>query len=292
MISLACAVAVGCLAARVAWLVARPLVVHPALARVNYRGLTVPTAAGVVLPLAAVTVEGGRAVAGALGVGDGVGITTVRALFLLAALGFGLLGLVDDLVGGGGGAVPAAGAPEARGFRGHIGALARGRPTTGALKLLGGGLLALVVVAPMSGESPGRLVADAALVALSANLANLFDRAPGRTVKVAVGAFVVLALAARRVSALSGPGVVVGAGLGIFLDDLRERLMLGDAGSNVLGAVVGLGVVASCGPTGRTLVLVAVVALNLAGELVSFSRVIDSVPPLRMLDRVGRLRQV
>jgi len=180
----------------------------------------------------------------------------------------------------------------ARGFRGHIGALARGRPTTGALKLLGGGLLALVVVAPTSGESPGRLVADAALVALSANLANLFDRAPGRTVKVAVCAFVVLALAARRVSALSGPGVVVGAGLGIFFDDLRERLMLGDAGSNVLGAVVGLGVVVSCGPGARTVVLVAVVALNLAGELVSFSRVIDSVPPLRMLDRVGRLRQV
>lgn len=289
MISLLWAVGLGCLAGRLAWLAVRALVVHPVLARANYRGRAVPTAAGVVLPLAAVAVEGGRAVTGAFGVGHDVGITTVRAVVLLAAVGFALLGLVDDLAGGGGGAVPGGGAPVARGFRGHLGALARGRPTTGALKLLGGGLLALVVVAPVSGASPGRLLADAALVALSANLANLFDRAPGRTVKVALAAFVIVALATRRLSPLSGPGVVVGAGLGLFVDDLHERLMLGDTGSNVLGAVVGLGLVVSCGPTGRTIALLAVVALNLAGELVSFSRVIDAVAPLRLLDRAGRL---
>jgi hypothetical protein len=82
--------------------------------------------------------------------------------------------------------------------------------------------------------------------------------------------------------------VVVGAALGLFLDDLHERLMLGDAGSNVVGAVLGLGVVVACGPGARNLVLVGVGALNVAGELVSFSRVIDAVPPLRAADRAGR----
>lgn len=289
MTSVLFALVVGYLAARLAWLAARPLFAHPALVRVNYRGRTLPTAAGIVLPLAALVVEGGRAVAGAFGVGDAQGATGARPLVLAAALGFGLLGLLDDLAGGGGGAEPADGGPEARGFRGHLGALSQGRLTTGVLKLVGGGLLALVLVAPVVGESPGRLLADAALVALCANLANLFDRAPGRTVKLGLAAFVVLALAARRTSALSATAVVVGAALGMFLDDLHERLMLGDAGSNVLGAVLGLGVVVACGPSGRDAVLVAVAALNVAGELVSYSRVIEAVPPLRALDRAGRL---
>jgi UDP-GlcNAc:undecaprenyl-phosphate GlcNAc-1-phosphate transferase len=282
MTRLLAAVVVGYLAARLAWLAARPLFALPALARHNYRGRPLPTAAGIVLPLAALVVEGGRAVAGSLGLGDSAGIPvpgteTVRALVLLAALGFGLLGLVDDLAGG-----------ADHGFRGHLAAAAGGRLTTGALKLVGGGVLAVVVVAPLAGESPGRLVADACLVALCANLANLLDRAPGRTVKASLGAFAALALAAARTGALSGTAVVVGAALGLFLDDLHERIMLGDAGSNVLGAVLGVGVVAACGPTARDVVLLSTAALNLAGELVSFSRVIEAVPPLRAVDRAGR----
>ena len=269
-------VLVGYLAARLAWMGTRPLLALPVLARLNYRGRAVPTGAGVVLPLAAVLVEGGRAVAGAFGVGD-PGITTVRALVLLAALGFALLGLVDDLAGG-----------LEKGFRGHLRALARGRLTTGTLKLVGGGVLALVVVAPVVGEAPGRLVADAFLVALSANLANLLDRAPGRAVKAAVVSFVVLALAASRRAPLGATAVVLGAALGLYLDDLHERLMLGDAGSNVLGGVLGLGVVAACSASTCDVVLVSVALLNVAGEVVSFSRVIEAVAPLRALDRAGR----
>ncbi len=35
-------------------------------------------------------------------------------------------------------------------------------------------------------------------------------------------------------------------------------------------------------------VMLALLALNVAAELVSFSRVIDAVPPLRWFDRVGK----
>lgn len=278
MKSVIAAVVVGYLAARLTWLAARPLFALPALVRHNFRGRSLPTAAGIVLPLAAVLVEGGRAVVATFGVGDGPAVGA-RALLLVAAVGFGLLGLIDDLAGGTG--------PE-RGFRGHLGALAQGRVTTGALKLFGGGVLALLVVAPFVGESPLRLLADAALVALCANLGNLLDRAPGRTIKASVGAFLVLLVAAGRTGDLAATAVVVGAALGLFLDDLHERLMLGDAGANVLGAVLGLGVVAACGPGARDVALVAVAALNVAGELVSFSRVIEAFPPLRALDRAGR----
>ena len=277
MKSVLAALVVGYLAARLTWLAARPLFALPALARRNFRGRSLPTAAGIVLPLAAVLVEGGRAVVATFGVGDGPAVGA-RALLLVAAMGFGLLGLIDDLAGG----------ADERGFRGHLRALVEGRVTTGALKLLGGGVLALLVVAPFVGESPVRLVADGALVALCANLGNLLDRAPGRTIKASVGALIVLLVAAGRPADLSSTAVIVGAALGLFLDDLHERLMLGDAGSNVLGAVLGLGVVAACGPGARDVALVAVAGLNVAGELVSFSRVIEAVGPLRALAQAGR----
>ena len=277
MIRLLVATLVGLAGGRLAWLGTRSLFATPALRRTNWRGREVATAAGILLPLVLLLAEAGRAVAAAAGTGR-PGTTAGRLLVLTAALGFTLLGAVDDLVG----------TAEDRGFRGHLRALRQGRATTGLLKLVGGGALALAVVGPAAGRSLGRLLADAALVALAANLANLLDRAPGRLVKVAALALLVLALATHRREALDGVGVVTGAALGLAPDDLGERLMLGDAGANALGGVLGLGVVLATAPGARTATLAAVAALNLVGELVSFSRVIDAVPPLRALDRAGR----
>ena len=270
---------VGFVVARLLWLGMAPLFESPALTRSNYRGTTLPTAAGVVIVLAAVVVEAGRAVAAALGVGD-VGLTGPRILVLVAALAYAVLGLVDDILG----------SAHQKGFRGHGSALLSGEVTSGLLKLAGGGAVALVVVAQVVGRSPGRLLADALLVALAANLANLLDRAPGRTIKVAGAGFALLVVGVGATAALVPVAVVVGAAVGLLLDDLHERLMLGDAGANPLGAVLGLGVVMAAGTGVRTLVLVALIALNVAGELVSFSRVIERVPPLRALDRAGRRR--
>src|ERR687898_439464 len=91
----------------------------PALARANYRDRVVPTASGVLIVLAVLVLEAGRAGLGAVGIGEDPGLTTARALVLVAAFGFGLLGLVDDVIGHG----------DDRGFRGHVGALLRGRVT-------------------------------------------------------------------------------------------------------------------------------------------------------------------
>lgn len=274
------AVAAGYLSGRLLWLLLRPSWSGSALLRQNYRGHPVVTAAGVVLPLALVVVEGGRAVAGAAGIGAD-GADQARSAALVTTLGMGLLGALDDLADTG----------EARGFRGHGRALARGRLTAGGAKLVGGMAVAVTAVAVASGgeAAVGELLADGALVALAANLGNLFDRAPGRAIKVGAASFLVLALATTGAVVLTGVAVVVGAAAALFVDDLHERLMLGDAGANVLGGVVGLGVVLACPPATRLAALVAVAALNVASEVVSFSKVIDAVPPLRALDRAGRI---
>jgi hypothetical protein len=72
--------------------------------------------------------------------------------------------------------------------------------------------------------------------------------------------------------------------------DLRERMMLGDAGSNALGAVLGLSLVASL--RGRALwpAIALLAALNVLGERRSLGTLIESTPWLARLDRLGRPR--
>jgi UDP-N-acetylmuramyl pentapeptide phosphotransferase/UDP-N-acetylglucosamine-1-phosphate transferase len=275
------ALVAGALVAAAAWPAMRPTFLVDVFRRRNYRDLELPTGAGIVVPIAVLVVEAATTIGDALGLDVDADTIAGRRLALLAAVGFSLLGLLDDLAGVG----------ESAGFRGHLRAVLRGRLTTGAVKLFGGAALAVVVVAAgTEGRSLGRLVADAALVALAANLANLLDRAPGRVTKSTAAAFAVLLIATGFGPELAGPALVVGAGIGLLVPDLRERCMLGDAGANPLGAAVGVGVVLACSPEIRVGVLAVVAVLNVASELVSFSKVIDRTPLLRSLDRAGRAR--
>lgn len=274
------AVVVGFLAARLVWVMIRPVFAAPLFARENFRGLDVPTGAGAVIALAAIVVEAGRTLVAAVVDGHHA-VAGASVAVLLLAVGFGLLGIIDDVAGSG----------DRRGFRGHVASLAHGRMTTGGLKLVGGAAVSILAVDTARGGSPlGELLVDAVLVALAANLGNLFDRAPGRTIKVGALAFVVLVAATVASPALVPVAIVIGAALGLLLDDLHEHLMLGDAGANVVGGMIGLGVVVTGTFTVRLAVLAVVLILNGASEWVSFSAVIDRVPPLRLLDRAGRRR--
>jgi UDP-N-acetylmuramyl pentapeptide phosphotransferase/UDP-N-acetylglucosamine-1-phosphate transferase len=275
---LAVGLVLGVVAGRVLLGLLQPALSAPLFARTNHRGASIPTAAGLVVAVAALGVEAGLALADAARLTDLTRSGGVRVLTLGAVLGFGLLGLVDDLAGSG---------LDGRGFRGHLRALAGGRLTTGGLKLFGGMALAVTVVAPLGGRI-GPVVVDALLVALAANLGNLFDRAPGRTTKVAVVAGLVLALVTGLDEELLGVAVVIGAALALLGADLGERLMLGDTGANAIGAALGFGVVVTTSASTRVVVVLALGALNLASEAVSFSQVIDRTGPLRALDRWGR----
>jgi UDP-GlcNAc:undecaprenyl-phosphate GlcNAc-1-phosphate transferase len=270
---------VGLLAAALLWVLSAGAFGSPVFQRENFRGRGLPTAVGILVALVVLVTDAVVAVVVAAGVDPDAAAVDGLRLTTFTALGFGLLGLLDDLGGAG----------ESGGFAAHLRALAGGRLTTGAMKLFGGAAVAVVVVATREPDSIGRVLADGALVALAANLGNLFDRAPGRTIKVALVAFVALVVAVGAQPELAGVALAVGAGAGLLTADLGERLMLGDAGANVLGAALGLGVVLTCSPGVRTVVLVVIAALNLASERVSFSRVIAATPPLDAADRWGRL---
>jgi hypothetical protein len=217
-------------------------------------------------------------VAGALAGAHGRGAVAAA----VATAGAGAFGLVDDLTEDT--------TTRTKGLRGHLGALARGRLTTGGLKVLGIGATSLAAAAIGTRRTGGsaRWVADVAvngaLVAGTANLLNLLDLRPGRALKSAV------ALAALPVGgpAAATCGAVAGAAGTAWSGDLGERDMLGDGGANALGALVGTRLALGLPRPLRLAALAGVVGLTLASERVSFTQVIERTPWLRAVDELGR----
>lgn len=244
--------------------------------RQNFRGAQLPCPFGVLLPLALVLAAALTAAAALLD--DDASALPVSLAFVL---GVAFLGLVDDQF-----------TTSSRGLRGHLRGVLRGELSTGAIKAVGTAALALVVVAE------GRLVLGAsvadtalafAILVLATNLFNLLDLRPGRTLK----AFALVALAcvpALDGAALRQLGLFVGPILVAGLYDLRERAMLGDSGSNVIGAVAGLFLVAAA--SGSTVALGAIAAalllVTLYGEVRSINALVESTPGLKHLDSLGR----
>jgi hypothetical protein len=70
--------------------------------------------------------------------------------------------------------------------------------------------------------------------------------------------------------------------------DLREMAMLGDAGSNALGTLLGLKSVSRFTGRGRWVAIGALAGLTLLGERTSLGRLIEQTPGVRALDALGR----
>jgi O-antigen ligase len=122
------------------------------------------------------------------------------------------------------------------------------------------------------------------VIAGTANLVNLLDLRPGRALKA--GALIGAPLTLGR-----GGGVAagtLGASAALLPADLGEDIMLGDAGANALGALLGVALVGKTGTTGRAVALAVLAGLTAASERVSFTKVIQDTPWLRRLDELGR----
>jgi hypothetical protein len=277
----------------------------------NYRGAQVSAGLGLVWLVWGVAVLASAFVALLLnnsGVAPGTGMLgwwlwwMVPALLVLVSFTFGL---VDDVFGG----------SSARGFRGHLAALVRGRLTTGGLKIIGIGIAAgLAAVfgrldsAPLEGAFEWTWIASWALatvtIALAANLVNLTDLRPGRALKTYCLLIAVcvpglaFAAAARQSEAGALEGwtpmgvsllLALGPVVAVWRYDLGERGMLGDAGANAMGALAGFLIVVYLPLWGLATAAAVLLALNVASERISFSKVIEGNRFLRWIDGLGRL---
>lgn len=181
-----------------------------------------------------------------------------------------------------------------RGLMAHARAMARGRLTSGILKMVAIAVAATVVVDATRGLSLGVLV-GIPFIAGTANLWNLLDVAPGRSIKffllAAIGILVAIVLLGLCVTCGFSVFLITGlaAALVALPFDLRESAMLGDGGSNVLGFLVGAGLFLRLSTTWLWIGLGAVLVLTLLAETITLSRIIRAAP-IRWFDDLGRVR--
>jgi hypothetical protein len=245
--------------------------------RRNYRGVPVATGLGI-----AVVIGFGAGIALVAfirlvepGAGSAAVALLVSYPLLILVFGFGLLGLFDDVA-----------EQEKRGWRSHLPDLAHGRLTPGTLKIVGGGILAFVIAS--GSESFGWAVVATGIIALMANLFNALDVRPGRAGKAFLVAAVPLAILVPHLQIAAA--AALGAVAGFLPFDLRERAMLGDAGSNAVGALLG-GAILVADPADwlKLSLLGLLIALTLVAEGPTLSHWIDRIGPLRAADRAGRV---
>ena len=222
------------------------------------------------------------------------GYSPLMVVAVVAVMGSFVFGLIDDVFGAG----------TDKGFSGHIGALREGKLTTGLLKLMGIGLVSLLLgggMALYAQETPFMVAAlvRGAVIALSANAMNLFDLRPGRALKVFSFDALILLLATPLITYRADTGIelwplallvpVLGPVVAIWRYDLTEVGMLGDAGANPMGALLGV-TLAALWPIWAVAVAAGILLLvNLLSERWSFSAVIEGNGLLRAVDRLGRI---
>jgi len=246
------------------------------MVRENHRGRSLPVPIGIVIVPAALIALIPIALLARLGEADVYAEGVVLALVFVPAVA--LLGFIDDMLSG-----------ESRGWRGHGKDVIRTGFSTGALKAAGTLGLALFVASDLPGSGTEVLIAAAVLV-LATNAFNLLDLRPGRSVK----AFLLLGLGLTIATQITEPAAALGIFIGPVLVagffDLREKAMLGDAGSNAIGAIAGLWIVLALSPGEQVVALVVLLLLNIYGEFRSISNAIEKLPVLRNLDSLGRAK--
>jgi len=257
----------------------------------NYRGRPVFVGLGVVWFVWLISFWVGAHILAMLHVTQPAWVTYLLPLFPLVA-GTCVFGLVDDWLG----------SRETLGFGGHLRALAHGRITTGGLKFLGIGLLSVFTAVSLyyAGASTIlHVVLVAAVLALSANLLNLFDLRPVRASKVylllLVVACVCIVVAGVVRLEVGDVAALVLAALGpvlaVWRFDAGERGMLGDVGANSMGVLIGYLFATALPFWGLVVCVVILLALNLASERVSFTQVIENNKVLKAGDMLGRIKE-
>jgi UDP-GlcNAc:undecaprenyl-phosphate/decaprenyl-phosphate GlcNAc-1-phosphate transferase len=198
-------------------------------------------------------------------------------------IGIALLGLLDDALG------RAGEVRSPRGWRGHTRAVLAGRFSTGAIKAIGAFALAAYAVSGRGREDLDYL-ADLGLLLFATNLFNLLDLRGGRVEKAFILLLAGLCLGAWTLEPVELLGLFIGPVLVGMALTLRERAMLGDTGSNLVGALAGISLLETLGDDARLVALAVIAALTLYGEFRSLNAVVERVPLLRHLDSVGRVR--
>lgn len=223
----------------------------------NYKGQRIPTGYGLYLYLNLIFIL--------LLQGDSF---QTFFFFTLVTLG----GLLDDLYGN----------DTCKGLGGHIQYFWQKKQLDSALlKILLTWMGAFFLLLPLDSFFPWDLL----LLLLATNTLNLLDLRPGRAMK----GFILATIPLLFFGLFPPKLLCFFIPLLLYLPrDLSGRAMLGDTGSNLLGALLGLLFLKSLSPSIRGFILLIFLFLHVLAEFYSFSHLIATNPLLRRLDQWGR----
>ncbi|NLJ77797.1 MAG: phospho-N-acetylmuramoyl-pentapeptide-transferase [Tissierellia bacterium] len=197
--------------------------------------------------------------------------------YLFALVSMGLAGLLDDLIGD----------DSTKGLRGHIKSLLLGDLTTGGIKA-GIGFMVAMLISIIISNTIMEIIVNILVMALFTNLINLFDLRPGRANKI----FILTSAIMLYTSIIKHFNFLLFSFYGILITylpiDLKEKAMMGDVGSNVLGITLGVFCILTHSLRIRAIYLSILIIIHIVSERVSFSEIIENNRLLKFIDNIGR----
>lgn len=254
------------------------------LVKSNYRNQKTPAAGGVLLTVIVPVVT-------AIGIIFKVSPFTnqITFIFLFVLITIGFMGFFDDQLG----------IHEVKGFKGHFRMLFEEKKlTSGAFKAIFGAIVALIFSFGTAEFIKGNwwigtLIANFLLVVLAANTINIFDLRPGRAGKVYLFGFIIILLFSKKFESYTGLFIPILAIMIYYLSfDLKEKVMLGDSGANLLGASLGMMMAWMLNDIGKIVSMIILVGLQLIAERYSLTEIIKQYRVLRYIDELGRRKDL
>lgn len=198
-------------------------------------------------------------------------------IYLIGFIFIGMLGLLDDTIG----------SDKYKGLKGHLGAFLKRELTTGNIKALLGGFIALFVSSCISENFPTILI-NGLLIALSTNFMNLFDLRPGRAGKVFILISIFMIIFNFNIKYNYILFAMLGSLLVYMKYDLNAEIMMGDTGSNALGYTLGFYAANNYNLTVKIIFIGLLAILHYISEKKSFSEIIENSRMLNYIDMIGR----
>lgn len=188
-----------------------------------------------------------------------------------------IIGTYDDLFG----------EKKIKGLKGHIKAFFNYKITSGFLKAVTGGLVALFLGFYLGKNIINSLI-HFLLILLMINALNLFDLRPGRAAKVFFLLFFVLSISTAFLAESNPALIVIGIMIIVFFQDVHAKIMIGDSGANLLGLHLGIWYSLYL-PVQLQLVLIIMLAyLHYYAERKSLSYFIEKNKLLKKIDLLGQ----
>ncbi|CCQ95648.1 conserved membrane hypothetical protein [[Clostridium] ultunense Esp] len=232
----------------------------------NYKGISIPVGMGVVLPVSFILITP------FLNQGEGRDASFLLLLFLMAGVGW-----YDDLWG----------EKEAKGVRGHFRLLWKEKKiSSGIWKIVAAFVAGVFLLRSMPLRQWEWAVGLFSFM-LSVHLINLLDVRPLRALKGFWFLLILLLLSHHQIFSERFLMIYISTFiLGVY--DGKELAMMGDAGANLLGGIIGYYLLHLGSPVEWLLFSGVGMLITLYAESNSLSRFIDSNFLLRKIDRLGR----